>query len=118
MPSRHRNSVDLPAPFAPSNRVTSPACKSNDTSDSAFRPPKRLLSPRTESWAVTALVPAATGAALVPVVTPRGDLDDQNILSATDALAGAQAKLQFMADRYQAGDVVVDATLGGAGCVP
>jgi hypothetical protein len=50
---------------------------------------------------------SATGTALVPVVTPRGDLDDQNILSATDALAGAQAKLEFMADRYQAGDVVV-----------
>jgi hypothetical protein len=66
------------------------------------------------AWTQQSQQPGA--AALVPVVTPRGDLDDQNILSATDALAGAQAKLQFMADRYQAGDVVVaDAKMSGTG---
>lgn len=66
------------------------------------------------AWNQQNQIPGA--AALVPVVTPRGDLDDQNILTATDALAGAQAKLQFMADRYQAGDVVVaDAKMSGAG---
>ncbi|WP_374371583.1 DUF2066 domain-containing protein [Dongia sp.] len=59
------------------------------------------------AWNQQNLAAAGTGPALVPVVTPRGDLDDQNILTATDALAGAQAKLEFMADRYQAGDVVV-----------
>ena len=61
----------------------------------------------TNAWLRIWSQPNPTATALVPVVTPRGDLDDQNILSATDALAGAQAKLQFMADRYQAGDVVV-----------
>ncbi|MBL8707811.1 MAG: DUF2066 domain-containing protein [Rhodospirillaceae bacterium] len=55
------------------------------------------------------------GEALVPIVVPRGDLDDQNIISATDALGGAQAKLEFMADRYQSGDVVVaDARMSAA----
>ncbi|TDQ78582.1 uncharacterized protein DUF2066 [Dongia mobilis] len=61
----------------------------------------------TNAWARSWAQPQNLNSALVPVVTPRGDLDDQNILTATDALAGAQAKLQFMAERYQAGDVVV-----------
>lgn len=72
----------------------------------------------TNAWLRAWSQPATTasGAALVPVVTPRGDLDDQNILTATDALAGAQAKLQFMADRYQAGDVIVaEAQMSAAG---
>ncbi len=47
------------------------------------------------------------GNALVPIVVPRGDLDDQNTLSATEALGGNEPKLEFMGDRYQAGDVVV-----------
>ncbi|MBI2253037.1 MAG: DUF2066 domain-containing protein [Proteobacteria bacterium] len=45
--------------------------------------------------------------ALVPIVVPRGDLDDQNTLSATEALGGNEPKLEFMGERYQAGDVVV-----------
>jgi hypothetical protein len=61
----------------------------------------------TNAWARSWAQPQNLNVALVPVVTPRGDLDDQNVLTATDALAGAQAKLQFMAERYQAGDVVV-----------
>ena len=47
------------------------------------------------------------GNALVPIVVPRGDLDDQNTLSATEALGGNEPKLEFMGERYQAGDVVV-----------
>lgn len=47
------------------------------------------------------------GNALVPILIPRGDLDDQNILSATEALGGNEPKLEFMGERYQAGDVVV-----------
>lgn len=48
-----------------------------------------------------------SGNTLVPIVVPRGDLDDQNILSATEALGGNEPKLEFMGERYQAGDVVV-----------
>lgn len=70
----------------------------------------------TNAWLRAWSQPNPATVSLVPVVTPRGDLDDQNILTATDALAGAQAKLQFMADRYQAGDVVVaDAQMSAAG---
>lgn len=48
-----------------------------------------------------------SGNALVPIVVPRGDLDDQNALSATEALGGNQTKLELLAERYQAGDIVV-----------
>ena len=47
------------------------------------------------------------GSALVPILVPRGDLDDQNTLSAIEALGGNEPKLDFMGERYQAGDVVV-----------
>ena len=40
-------------------------------------------------------------------MVPRGDLDDQNTLSATEALGGNEPKLEFMGERYQAGDIVV-----------
>jgi hypothetical protein len=54
--------------------------------------------------------------ALVPIVVPRGDLDDQNTLSATEALGGNEPKLDFMGERYQAGDVVVaEARMSPAG---
>ena len=54
--------------------------------------------------------------ALVPIVVPRGDLDDQNTLSATEALGGNEPKLEFMGERYQAGDVVVaEARMSPAG---
>lgn len=45
--------------------------------------------------------------ALVPIVLPSGDLDDQNALSATEALGGNQSKLELLGERYQAGDIVV-----------
>jgi hypothetical protein len=49
---------------------------------------------------------------LVPIVAPRGDLDDSNTISATQALAGDQAGIQTLAQRYDAGDVMVaEATL-------
>src|SRR6185369_13022623 len=44
---------------------------------------------------------------LVPIVAPRGDLDDSNTISATQALAGDQAGIQTLAQRYDAGDVMV-----------
>jgi hypothetical protein len=49
---------------------------------------------------------------LVPIVAPRGGLDDSNTISATQALAGDQAGIQTLAQRYDAGDVMVaEATL-------
>ena len=49
-------------------------------------------------------------------MVPRGDLDDQNTLSATEALGGNEPKLDFMGGRYQAGDVVVaEARMSPAG---
>src|SRR5262245_40422940 len=41
-------SVDLPAPFSPSNACTSPACKSKDTPLSARTAPKDFVTD--ESW--------------------------------------------------------------------
>src|SRR5690348_12470372 len=44
---------------------------------------------------------------LVPIQTPVGDLPDQNAITATQALAGDQARIQSLSDRYAAGDVIV-----------
>jgi Uncharacterized protein conserved in bacteria (DUF2066) len=49
---------------------------------------------------------------LVPIQTPVGDLPDQNAISATQALAGDQARIQSLSERYASGDVIVaEATL-------
>ena len=60
----------------------------------------------TNQW-LAAWTTRPAGNALVPIVVPRGDLDDQNTLSATEALGGNEPKLEFMGERYQAGDVAV-----------
>ncbi len=44
---------------------------------------------------------------LVPILAPRGDLEDSAGISATQALAGDQERIQDMAQRYGAGDVMV-----------
>jgi hypothetical protein len=44
---------------------------------------------------------------LVPIKTPVGDLPDTNAISATQALAGDKVRIQALADRYAAGDVMV-----------
>lgn len=60
----------------------------------------------TNQW-LAAWTTRPAGNALVPILVPRGDLDDQNTLSATEALGGNEPKLEFMGERYQAGDVIV-----------
>lgn len=64
-----------------------------------------LWGPTNQWLAAWSVRPA--GNALVPIIVPRGDLDDQNTLSATEALGGNEPKLEFMGERYQAGDVIV-----------
>ena len=54
------------------------------------------------TWAAR---PSAPG--LVPILAPRGDLDDSNTISATQALAGDQSAHRTLAQRYNAGDVMV-----------
>jgi hypothetical protein len=44
---------------------------------------------------------------LVPIQTPVGDLPDTNTITATQALAGDAARIQALADRYAAGEVIV-----------
>jgi len=44
---------------------------------------------------------------LVPIQTPAGDLPDTNTITATQALAGDPARIQALADRYGAADVMV-----------
>src|SRR6266496_6262 len=46
------NTVVLPAPLGPMSPSTSPGCRANDRSETARRPPKTLLSPRTSSNAM------------------------------------------------------------------
>jgi hypothetical protein len=63
------------------------------------------------AWAAR---PAAGG--LVPIVAPNGDLEDSNMISATQALAGDRARLGQLAQRYGAGDILVtEAKLSPAG---
>lgn len=63
------------------------------------------------AWATR---PSADG--LVPIVAPSGDLEDSNAISATQALAGDQARLSALAQRYGAGDILVtEAKLSPAG---
>ncbi len=51
-PTRHEKSVVLPAPFGPMTPKISPDATSNETSVRAARPPKRFVTPRTESSAL------------------------------------------------------------------
>ncbi len=56
-------SVDLPAPFSPTTACTSPRATSNDTSELATTPGKRLVTPRTRTaGAVPAVTPALLAA--------------------------------------------------------
>jgi hypothetical protein len=76
----------------------------NETGDT------ELWGPTNPWFAAWASRPQQPG--LVPIQTPVGDLPDQNAISATQALAGDQARIQSLADRYAAGDVIVaEATL-------
>ncbi len=66
----------------------------------------------TELWGPTNLWMNAwttrqTPPGLVPILAPRGDLEDSAGISATQALAGDQERIQDMAQRYGAGDVMV-----------
>lgn len=76
----------------------------NETGDT------ELWGPTNPWFATWASRPQAPG--LVPIQTPVGDLPDQNAISATQALAGDQPRIQSLSDRYAAGDVIVaEATL-------
>jgi hypothetical protein len=76
----------------------------NETGDT------ELWGPTNPWFAAWAARPQQPG--LVPIQTPVGDLPDQNAITATQALAGDQARIQSLADRYAAGDVIVaEATL-------
>jgi len=54
------------------------------------------------SWAARPQQPG-----LVPIRTPVGDLPDVNTITATQALAGDNARIRALADRYAVGDVMV-----------
>jgi hypothetical protein len=71
----------------------------NETGDT------ELWGPTNPWFAAWAARPQQPG--LVPIQTPVGDLPDQNAISATQALAGDQARIQSLSDRYAAGDVIV-----------
>ena len=53
-PAMMLNRVDLPAPLGPTNAVSSPSPTSNETSERAASPPKRMLMSRTASTALIA----------------------------------------------------------------
>jgi hypothetical protein len=60
----------------------------------------------TNPWlAAWAARPSQPG--LVPIQTPVGDLPDTNTITAAQALAGDAARIQALADRYAAGEVIV-----------
>jgi hypothetical protein len=76
----------------------------NETGDT------ELWGPTNPWFAAWAARPQQPG--LVPIQTPVGDLPDQNAITATQALAGDKPRIQSLADRYAAGDVIVaEATL-------
>jgi hypothetical protein len=69
-----------------------------------------LWGPTNPWFAAWAARPQEPG--LVPIQTPVGDLPDTNAITATQALAGDQARIQSLADRYATADVMVaEATL-------
>src|SRR5215471_4116216 len=55
MPASTFSSVDLPAPFSPTQACVSPAATSNDTSSSARTAPKDFETPRNSSPGTSAL---------------------------------------------------------------
>src|SRR5215469_6705723 len=61
MPAMTLNSVDLPAPLGPISPTISPALTSRLTSETATRPPKRLVRPRIESSGAALPADSATG---------------------------------------------------------
>jgi hypothetical protein len=64
-----------------------------------------LWGPTNPWFAAWAARPQQPG--LVPIKTPVGDLPDTNTITATQALAGDKVRIQALADRYAAGDVMV-----------
>ena len=64
-----------------------------------------LWGPTNPWFAAWAARPQQPG--LVPIKTPVGDLPDTNTITATQALAGDHVRIQALADRYAAGDVMV-----------
>ncbi|HEX9448352.1 MAG TPA: DUF2066 domain-containing protein [Dongiaceae bacterium] len=73
-----------------------------------------LWSPNNQWLHAWAAKPTADG--LVPIVTPAGNLEDSNAITATQALAGDHDRLAALAQRYGAGDILVtEAKLSPAG---
>jgi hypothetical protein len=73
-----------------------------------------LWSPNNQWLHAWSAKPTADG--LVPIMTPSGDLEDSNAITATQALAGDHDRLAALAQRYGAGDILVtEAKLSPAG---
>lgn len=93
---------------APSKRMLVVPIFTDDTGASV------LWSPNNQWLHAWAAKPSTDG--LVPIVAPNGDLEDSNAITATQALAGDQARLTALAQRYSAGDILVtEAKLSPAG---
>src|SRR3982074_865339 len=106
------NSVVLPAPFGPMRATTSPASTVKETRSSATTPPKRTLSSRISSSAISAQVYCELGRLANPLLARACPAARRALLAALAAVAPPLGRRQREAARQRALGVAAPAPAG------
>src|SRR5260370_11830125 len=112
------NSVVLPAPFRPMRATTSPASTVKETRSSATTPPKRTLSSRISSSAISAQVYCELGRLANPLLLRAGLAARRQRPEGLGEVAPSLARRHREAARQRAGGVAGPLRRGGEDRAP